>query len=62
MTLANHPIAGAVLANADIDHVLGLLLLRELHPLRVHCYRFHPPHSDAKTIPCSPCCSVFLIR
>jgi pyrroloquinoline quinone biosynthesis protein B len=30
------PISGAVLANADIDHVLGLLLLRELQPLRVH--------------------------
>jgi len=30
------PIAGAVLANADIDHALGLLLLRELQPLRVH--------------------------
>ena len=30
------PILGAVLANADIDHVLGLLLLRELQPLRVH--------------------------
>ena len=30
------PIAGAVLANADVDHVLGLLLLRELQPLRVH--------------------------
>lgn len=30
------PIAGVVLANADIDHVLGLLLLRELQPLRVH--------------------------
>jgi pyrroloquinoline quinone biosynthesis protein B len=30
------PIAGAVLLNADIDHVLGLLLLRELQPLRVH--------------------------
>jgi len=29
------PIAGAVLANADVDHVLGLLLLRELQPLRV---------------------------
>jgi pyrroloquinoline quinone biosynthesis protein B len=27
------PIAGAVLANADLDHVLGLLLLRELQPL-----------------------------
>jgi pyrroloquinoline quinone biosynthesis protein B len=30
------PIAGAVLLNADVDHVLGLLLLRELQPLRVH--------------------------
>jgi pyrroloquinoline quinone biosynthesis protein B len=30
------PIAGAVLASADIDHVLGLLLLRELQPLRVY--------------------------
>jgi pyrroloquinoline quinone biosynthesis protein B len=30
------PIAGAVLANAEIDHVLGLLLLRELQPLRIH--------------------------
>ena len=30
------PIAGLVLANADIDHVLGLLLLRELQPLRIH--------------------------
>jgi pyrroloquinoline quinone biosynthesis protein B len=30
------PIAGVVLASADLDHVLGLLLLRELQPLRVH--------------------------
>jgi pyrroloquinoline quinone biosynthesis protein B len=30
------PISGAVLANADVDHTLGLLLLRELQPLRVH--------------------------
>jgi len=30
------PVVGAVLANADIDHVLGLLLLRELQPVRVH--------------------------
>ena len=30
------PIAGTVLLNADLDHVLGLLLLRELQPLRVH--------------------------
>jgi pyrroloquinoline quinone biosynthesis protein B len=30
------PIAGAVFANADVDHVLGLLLLRELQPLCVY--------------------------
>jgi len=30
------PIAGIALANADLDHVLGLLLLRELQPLRIH--------------------------
>src|SRR5207245_10492607 len=30
------PIAGVVLTNADIDHVLGLLLLRELQPLCVY--------------------------
>ena len=30
------PIAGVVLANAELDHVLGLLLLRELQPLRIH--------------------------
>src|SRR6202034_2508334 len=30
------PIAGVALANADIDHVLGLLLLRELQPLRIY--------------------------
>lgn len=30
------PIAGVVLANADLDHVLGLLLLRELQPLRAY--------------------------
>jgi len=34
--LRQSPIAGAVLANADVDHVLGLLLLRELQPLRIH--------------------------
>ncbi len=34
--LRQSPIAGAVLLNADIDHVLGLLLLRELQPLRVY--------------------------
>ena len=30
------PISGAILLNADIDHVLGLLLLRELQPLNAH--------------------------
>ena len=30
------PITGAVLASADLDHVLGLLLLRELQPLRIY--------------------------
>ena len=29
------PIAGVVLGSADLDHVIGLLLLRELQPLRV---------------------------
>lgn len=33
------PIAGGVLVNADIDHMLGLLLLRELQPLRIHATR-----------------------
>jgi pyrroloquinoline quinone biosynthesis protein B len=35
-TTRHSPVSGAVLLNADIDHVLGLLLLRELHPLRIH--------------------------
>ena len=30
------PIAGVVLASADLDHLLGLLLLRELQPLRIY--------------------------
>jgi pyrroloquinoline quinone biosynthesis protein B len=34
--LRQSPIAGVALANADLDHVLGLLLLRELQPLRIH--------------------------
>jgi pyrroloquinoline quinone biosynthesis protein B len=34
--LRQSPIAGVILGNADLDHVLGLLLLRELQPLRVH--------------------------
>jgi pyrroloquinoline quinone biosynthesis protein B len=32
----NSPIAGVVLGRADLDHVIGLLLLRELQPLRVY--------------------------
>jgi pyrroloquinoline quinone biosynthesis protein B len=34
--IRHSPIAGVVLANSDLDHVLGLLLLRELQPLRVY--------------------------
>ena len=34
--LRQSPVAGVVLANADVDHVLGLLLLREWQPLRVY--------------------------
>jgi pyrroloquinoline quinone biosynthesis protein B len=30
------PISGVVLANADVDHGLGLLLLRELQPLSIY--------------------------
>ena len=33
------PIAGVILTNADIDHVLGLLLLRELQPFCVYATR-----------------------
>jgi len=32
----NSPLSGVVLASADLDHVLGLLLLRELQPLNVY--------------------------
>jgi len=34
--LRHSPITGIALANADLDHILGLLLLRELQPLRIH--------------------------
>ena len=34
--LRDSPISGVVLASADIDHVLGLLLLRELQPLWIY--------------------------
>ena len=33
--LRQSPVSGVVLASADLDHILGLLLLRELQPLRV---------------------------
>jgi pyrroloquinoline quinone biosynthesis protein B len=35
-TPRDSPIAGVVLGSCDLDHVLGLLLLRELQPLRVY--------------------------
>jgi pyrroloquinoline quinone biosynthesis protein B len=35
-SLRDSPIAGVVLGSCDLDHVLGLLLLRELQPLRVY--------------------------
>src|SRR5271167_466989 len=34
--LRDSRISGVVLASADLDHVVGLLLLRELQPLRVY--------------------------
>jgi pyrroloquinoline quinone biosynthesis protein B len=34
--LRDSPIAGVVLGSADLDHVLGLLILRELQPLHVY--------------------------
>ncbi len=35
-SLRDSPVAGVVLGSCDLDHVLGLLLLRELQPLRVY--------------------------
>jgi pyrroloquinoline quinone biosynthesis protein B len=35
-TTRHSPICGAVLLNADVDHVLGLLLMRELQPLNAY--------------------------
>jgi pyrroloquinoline quinone biosynthesis protein B len=35
-TTRDSPIIGVVLGSCDLDHVLGLLLLRELQPLRVY--------------------------
>src|SRR5947209_3857004 len=34
--LRDSPVAGVVLGSADLDHVVGLLLLRELQPLRIY--------------------------
>jgi pyrroloquinoline quinone biosynthesis protein B len=34
--LRDSPIAGVVLGSADLDHVVGLLMLRELQPLHVY--------------------------
>ena len=34
--LRDSPISGVVLGSCDLDHVVGLLLLRELQPLRVY--------------------------
>jgi len=33
--LRNTPIAGVILTSADLDHVLGLLLMREFTPMRI---------------------------
>jgi pyrroloquinoline quinone biosynthesis protein B len=41
--IRHSPIAGVILANADVDHTLGLLLLRELQPL--HVYATNSVHS-----------------
>ena len=35
-TFRGSPVSGVVLGSADLDHVAGLLLLRELQPLRVY--------------------------
>jgi pyrroloquinoline quinone biosynthesis protein B len=35
-SMRDSPVAGVVLGSADLDHVVGLLLLRELQPLRVY--------------------------
>jgi len=37
--LRNTPIAGVLLTNADLDHTLGLLLLRQQERVRIHAAR-----------------------
>jgi pyrroloquinoline quinone biosynthesis protein B len=34
--LRNTPVAGVILTSADLDHVLGLLLMREFTPVRIY--------------------------
>lgn len=44
-TPRDSPIAGVVLGSCDLDHVVGLLLLRELQPLRVYAAPLDPADS-----------------
>jgi pyrroloquinoline quinone biosynthesis protein B len=37
--LRNTPVAGVILTSADLDHVLGLLLMREFTPVRIYATR-----------------------
>jgi len=37
--LRHSPISGVLMTSADIDHVAGLLSLRELQPFRIYCTR-----------------------
>jgi pyrroloquinoline quinone biosynthesis protein B len=37
--LRNTPVAGIILTSADLDHVLGLLLMREFTPVRIYASR-----------------------
>jgi pyrroloquinoline quinone biosynthesis protein B len=37
--LRNSPVSGVILTSADLDHVLGLLLMREFTPMRIYATR-----------------------
>jgi pyrroloquinoline quinone biosynthesis protein B len=37
--LRNTPVAGVILTSADLDHILGLLLMREFTPVRIYATR-----------------------
>nr|WP_257031082.1 pyrroloquinoline quinone biosynthesis protein PqqB [Edaphobacter lichenicola] len=37
--LRNTPVAGIILTSADLDHILGLLLMREFTPVRIYATR-----------------------